>query len=279
MHPRHLVVAVAAALAGLLLAGPALSDAPVAGSIVASDFAWSSGTGGAPDVAVGVGGAVGFSYPTGSSQHNVVFTGAQPSECQTITGPASGSQAPLPTSPSGPGWSGICRFDSAGTYPFVCGLHPGMTGSVTVAGTTAGPPPPPPPPPPGTPPPPPPSSASSTAAAGSVPRVTAIQHGFTVRGSVVVRTARSRLQTRAHAARAAVSGGHRAGSVAIGSQLRRSVARGRTSFAVKLGAAARRALHRHGRLAVSVTIAVTPPTGTTYTVTRKVSMRVAAAKR
>jgi plastocyanin len=277
LRPRHLVIAITTGLAGLLLAGPALSDAPSTASIVASDFAWKTDAGAAPDVTVGVGGAVGFSYPSGSSQHNVVFTGAQPSECQTITGPASGSRAPLPTSPSGLGWSGICRFDTAGTYPFVCGMHPGMTGSVTVGGTTGGPPPPPPPPPPGaSPPPPPPSSA---AAAGSAPRVTAIQHGFAVRGSVAVRTARSRLQTRARASRVAVSGGHRAGTVSIGSQLRRSVAAGRASFAVKLSAAARKALHRHGRLAVTVTITVTPPTGKAYTGTRKVSMRVAAAKR
>jgi len=43
----------------------------------------------------------------------------------------------VPVESSGTNWSGDCSFSEAGTYNFVCFVHPGMTGSVSV--TSAGP--------------------------------------------------------------------------------------------------------------------------------------------
>jgi hypothetical protein len=54
----------------------------------------------------------------------------------------------MPASPSPASWTVARTFMAAGTFNYVCGQHPSMTGTVIVAGIT---PPPPPPPPPGDP--------------------------------------------------------------------------------------------------------------------------------
>ena len=102
-------------------------------------------------VAIAQGGRVTFAYPAGANNHNVAFLGAQPTSCSQTAPPAGGTVPPLPPSPSGPGWSGECRFDAAATYSFVCQQHPNMTGAVVVEPASTPPPPGDPTPPPGDP--------------------------------------------------------------------------------------------------------------------------------
>ncbi len=72
--------------------------------------------------------------------HNVVFTGSpSPAFCQQTVGPFyapttvdPNTTPPLPDNVTVYGWVGSCRFDAPGTYAFVCGTHPEMTGSVIV---------------------------------------------------------------------------------------------------------------------------------------------------
>jgi plastocyanin len=79
------------------------------------------------------GGTVTFSYPSGSSRHNVDFgSGPQPSSCTQTAGPNSGAVPPLPHVPTAPGWSGSCTFNNAGTYIFICDLHPNMISTIIV---------------------------------------------------------------------------------------------------------------------------------------------------
>ena len=85
-------------------------------------------------VTVVAGDQVRFAYPAGSSVHNVVFNGAQPTDCVKTAGmPAEAdTTAPLPNGPAPSGWDGYCTFGTVGTYSFVCVVHPEMTGSVIV---------------------------------------------------------------------------------------------------------------------------------------------------
>ncbi len=104
-------------------------------------------------------------------------------------------------------------------------------------------------------------------------RVTTIQRSFTLRGSVQVRSAGSRLLARAFAKRRSLSGGRSNLLVQVGRLQRTSIGAVRVSFAVPLSAAARRGLRRNGRLAITFRLTVTPPSGTAYTATRAVILR------
>jgi plastocyanin len=284
MRGGYLAV-VAAGVAGVvLLAGGSAQSQTSTASIVASDFAFNAAGGGPANVTIVQGGQVDFAYPSGTNQHNVVFTGPTQPLCTQTAGTASTGQVPpLPnpyTTAGGPGWAGQCKFQSAGTYAFVCGKHSFMTGSVVVSAPPTPPPPPPePPPPPVSPPPvsppPPPPPVATTAPAASLLRVTNPQRGFTLRGSVSVRSARSRLLARAFARRGALSGGRSTLQVQVGRQLRASVGPGRVSFSLVLNAVARKALRRNGRLAIVLRLTVDPESGATYTAQRTVILRSA----
>lgn len=262
---RHLpfvgVVFIAAAAGALLAGGAAEGQAPAAAAIVAGDNFFRTIAGGPAAVTIAPGGHVDFAYPSGDSAHNVVFTGMKPSVCGISEGPAAG-EAALPAKASPPSWAGGCDFTAAGSYPFVCEVHPSMTGSVTVAANA-------PPLPPGPAPPPP---AAVPPASGV--RVATIQRGFTLRGSLQVASARSRLLARAFASRRSLFGGRSAAQVQVGRTLRSSVGGSRTSFAIALTAPARRALRRNGRLAISLRLTVTSPgAAQVYTARRTVVMR------
>jgi len=85
---------------------------------------------------------VNFSFPTGNgtTSHNVTFpdSASQPASCVQTAAPTVPFPSPIlpaPPLPAGaepPGWAGSCTFNTAGTYSFVCGVHPDMTGTVTV---------------------------------------------------------------------------------------------------------------------------------------------------
>ncbi len=260
---RHLSF-VLAACAMLLSGPPARAQLPATASIVASDFAFTAAGGGPPQVTIAFGGEVEFSYPSGASMHNVAFTGPQPSLCMSAvpSRQVQGIRAPVPDHPYGPGWRGRCTFTAAGAYPFVCGLHPSMTGVVTAV-DTGGPKPVPPNPIP-----------SLDFPAGSSPRVAVAQRGLVVRGSVIAAYEGSTMLVGAYARHRALYASASAREVRVGRTVLSPV-HGRTAFSVSLSAVARKVLRRDGRLPISVRITVTPPParGGPYTVRRSVVMR------
>jgi plastocyanin len=78
------------------------------------------------------GGTVTFAYPTGTSLHNAAFnTASKPTSCT----PALGATFAVPTPAGRAPWSASCRFDTPGTYPFVCQVHSNMRATVIVAPT------------------------------------------------------------------------------------------------------------------------------------------------
>lgn len=216
-------------------------------------FIWSPST-----ADVSAGGAVTFKSGSPTVPHGVTWTG----------GPENPSCSGVPIDEGKTSWSGSCAFAQAGTYAFVCTVHPSeMKGAITVssggAGTTNPAPPAPPP--------------AQSSPSGSVARglkIARAQRGRSVRGSIVVSRARSRLAVHLLARRAALFGAGRAGKVRVGRLVRSSLQPGRVSFAVALKRVARRALRREERLRLSVQVIVNPLQGKTLKLTRKVVIRL-----
>ncbi len=115
----------------------ALGEGPAApASIVAHDPSFFQDTASADTtdnvVEIVAGETVTFSYPSGSSVHNVKFATA-PTSCTQTAGMVLGAVPPLPTYSLPPGWAGTCSFSTPGDYTFVCEAHPAeMTGTVKV---------------------------------------------------------------------------------------------------------------------------------------------------
>jgi plastocyanin len=83
---------------------------------------------------IAAGGTVTFAYPTGTSLHNAAFTAAaKPTSCT----PALGATFATPTPPARAPWTASCRFDTPGTYAFVCQVHATMRATVVVAPDSA----------------------------------------------------------------------------------------------------------------------------------------------
>jgi plastocyanin len=78
---------------------------------------------------VSPGGAVIFKNPYSGTPHGLKFTGG-------TAGPPPPSCTGLPaaaeTAAGAPSWEAKCTFSKAGTYTFVCTVHPEMTGTITV---------------------------------------------------------------------------------------------------------------------------------------------------
>jgi plastocyanin len=295
MRPRLMALAavVLATGAGVgVAAAAAPADAPPAtASFIASDFVWNVSGSTSTQATIATGGMVTFAYPSGGSTHNADFGGGpQPTSCTQAAGANTGAVPPLPASPTAPGWSGTCTFATPGTYTFHCDLHAFMTGTIVVGAA-----PPPGPPPPGatttpstttpttsttqtatspattmtgrTPRPPPTAHAPLSPLAGPARRAlvfAAVQHGVVVHGSASISAAGrgGRLQVQLFAA------GHRR----AGSFVRRSLPGGQVHFAVALNPATRRALRRHGRLGLTVAIAISWGKGARTSVIRHVQM-------
>lgn len=123
---RAALIALAAALA--LPAQAAAADQTV--QAVDATLAWSP-----PNVTVKAGESVTWTFAGTSQAHNVASSSAN----WSLTTPIQANHPPV-----------SYTFASAGTYSFVCNVHPStMTGTVTVTDASGNPPPPPPPPPPG----------------------------------------------------------------------------------------------------------------------------------
>ena len=88
-------------------------------------------------VTIKPGDTVNFKWGPATQVHNVNFKNStlKPAACVQTAGTVILAPPPLPTGPL-TNWAGNCRFDTPGTYTFVCDAHPNMTGSVIV--TTEG---------------------------------------------------------------------------------------------------------------------------------------------
>jgi plastocyanin len=138
----HRVSLVAAATVVALLAPAAAHAAPpplsasyTANDISATNHQWYITGTTTTASTIATSGTVTWSYPTGNTRHDVNFTSAlKPTQCQ-VNGGATATP-PVPKVPTAPGWTGSCTFTTPGTYTFACTLHPTMTGSIVVTGTS-----------------------------------------------------------------------------------------------------------------------------------------------
>jgi plastocyanin len=253
---------VAAAMACAAAPALAYGGATAGGGFTAIDYAWQANGTAATTLTVAPGEAVTFGYPSGTTTHNVDFTGKQPSQCTGLT-----------PDPRPKGWTAECTFDAAGSYPFVCDVHPQMVGTVVVAvptptptatpaaptdpaatpGATATPQ-----PAPGATPTPTPTSKQATLKV----KLAATQRGTRVRGSVTVAQPASRLEVTV-----------KAGSAKVGVWVKTATKSGAVAFSVPLNAKARRMLKAKRRLDVTVAVALTPPGGKKLTMRTKAIVR------
>jgi plastocyanin len=277
LKTRELVVAAACGIAvgvPALAYGRADPVVTVNASGVDPDYAWDQ-----PDVTITAGDTVRFSnHQTATSAfHNVTFD-SRPTTCTQTSGAGAGtvSQGPMPSGVK-KNWDGECRFDTAGTYKFVCSVHASMKGTITVLAVAtptpsatatpgAGPTPTPDPGGSGA------TTQTQTTLAGAV-AIARSQQGTRVRGSVDVKLAGSRLEVSLWAPRKAVAGGRSGKLVRIGRSTRASAPAGKVNFAVGTDAKARSALRRHRRLSVTVSVALTPPGGHKLTRSVKSTLR------
>jgi plastocyanin len=136
VRPRAIVLGLAGLLGAAVAVLPGIATGtspPNTASFTAIDYSWQANGGGGNSATIAQGGTVTISYPSGFSSHNADFgRGAAPTSCTQTRGAVSGGVPPLPHSPTSPGWSGTCKFDTPGTYTFHCDLHPFMTATLTV---------------------------------------------------------------------------------------------------------------------------------------------------
>ena len=292
----YLILAGLLGVASAVVPSLAAGDPAASASFTAVDYSWNAG-GGGHQVTIAPGGTVSFGYPSGVSQHNADFgAGSQPTSCTQSAGTNGGAVPPLPHSPTAPGWSGSCTFNTPGTYSFHCDLHPSMVGTIvvqapgTTTGTTTittGPTSPEPTIPTtgggggyggggyggsggGS------GSGGHTGGGGPPARTASVasrQRGFNVRGSVVVNPAGAGGQLEVDVFTASRGLSARSLLVRVGRLVRREIASGRQRFTVPLNATARRALRRHGRLGLSVTVIVRSPSNATRTTRTSVVLR------
>lgn len=249
-HRRWLLLLALVGLGALQWSAVGLADeTTVEPTETASGYAWKPAA-----VSSAPGGSVAFRNPGYVVPHGVHWTG----------GPEKPACSGVPVDSSGTSWSGACTFAQAGTYTFVCTVHPEeMKGTITVSGETT----PVPSPGPGEPP---------VAPEGRIVealRLAKNQQGRAVRGSVATSPAAAggglRIELKA---KAAAIGGRGKGLVRVGGLSRTLARAGRQPFAVTLNASARKALQRRGRMSVKVKIVVSPPNAPAVTMTRRVEL-------
>jgi hypothetical protein len=194
----------------------------------------------------------------------------------------------VPVSPTPPktGWEGKCTFQNPGTYKFesstlfndgvdnyteyeivveggATGTTPTTTTTTTTPTTT-------------TPTPSEPSHSSGSPLEGGSKalKLAGSQHGSTVHGSIKVSQAGSggRLEVGLFATGASLAKAGHPAWVRVGRLVRSSLKAGNVPFSVSLTAKGKAALRRHRRLALTVTIALTPQHGAAVNVTRVVVM-------
>ncbi|HTD57860.1 MAG TPA: plastocyanin/azurin family copper-binding protein [Solirubrobacteraceae bacterium] len=215
---------------------------------------------------VAPGETVKFSNP-GTTPHGLKFTGGTAGVVPSCVGiPAAATTETGETN-----WHAQCTFSAAGTYTFICTVHPNeMKGTVTVSAggttttttTTT---------PTGTTPTTPPEPSSGPPLLGP-PTIHASQHGGAVKGALDISKfgTGDRLEVDVFAKGASLAKAGHTTRVRIGRLVRSSAPAGKLSFSVKLSAKARLALKRRGRLALTVKVLLTPSYGEPTTFTRSV---------
>jgi plastocyanin len=252
-HGRRLLLFVFLTLGAFQTSAVGVADEPtVEPAETASGYAWKPSS-----VTAAAGGSVAFRNPGNTVPHGVHWTG----------GPEKPACSGVPVDSFGTAWSGACTFAQAGTYTFVCTVHPEeMRGTVSVSsGETT---PVPAPSGPGQAPP-----VAPEGPAAEALRLPRRQHGAAVRGSISISPAAvgGRLVAELSAKRLSL-GGRGQGIVRVGKLTRSLAGAGRLSFAVALTPPARRALQRRGRLFTTVKLVVTEPAGPGTTMTKGVEL-------
>jgi plastocyanin len=265
--------------AGLVLPAVAVSETtPTIEAANSSGYYGEQRHSWSPSVAtVAAGEAVTFANNSSEVPHGLEWTGTSGQPTPTCTG--------VPVGSSATNWRGQCAFSQPGTYTFRCTVHPTeMTGTIavnangTVTTTTPGPP--------GGGTNPPTSSSGAPPGAGSngspsapspllAVSVPARQHGSSVHGSVVVSQAAAggRLEASLLAKGASLAA-VRSAQVRVGRVVRAALRAGTSYFAVPLSARARHVLQRHRRLALTLTIVLTPVHSSAATVVRAVVVQI-----
>ncbi len=282
---RGLVFLLVASLGAAVVVLPAVASSEASPTVEAVNssgvygeqhHAWSLSP---PLITINPGAVVTFVNNSTTVPHGVVWSG----------GPETPKCAGVPVGSGMTSWNGTCTFSAAGTYTFYCYVHPAeMKGTITVsaggATTTttttqpaAGGP----------------TTTIPTAAVESVSATTLgsaaptgsplaggaatavklapLQRGPSVHGSVAVSEAGAggRLEVDLLAKSASLAA-HRASRVRVGRLLRSALHAGALPFAVALDARARRTLHAHRRLALTVRLVLSPPQGAATSVVRSV---------
>ncbi|HET8565248.1 MAG TPA: plastocyanin/azurin family copper-binding protein [Solirubrobacterales bacterium] len=249
-HGRWLLLLALAGLGALQWSTIGLAaETTVEPTETASGYAWKPAA-----VTSAPGGSVAFRNPGYVVPHGVHWTG----------GPEKPACSGVPVDSSGTSWSGACTFAQAGTYSFVCTVHPEeMKGTITVVSDEAAPAPSP-------------GPGAPAAPEGQIVEALQLarsQRGRAVRGSVATSSAAvGGGLTIELEAKAAALGGRAKGMVRVGGLARALAEAGRQPFAVMLKAPARKALQRRGRLSVNVTIVVSPPNAPVVKMTRRVEL-------
>lgn len=182
-------------------------------------------------------------------------------------GPEKPSCSGVPIEQEEIGWSGDCTFAQAGSYTFVCTVHPTeMKGTISVSSAV------PPPAPPETPAVSPESPLQGPAS--SALRLVRNQTGASVRGSIALSPASAGgklevlLLTKGALTMAAPPA-----STRVGRLLRSPLGAGRVAFAVPLDGRARRALSSREKLPLTVQVTVRAPGQAALTLKRGVVLR------
>jgi plastocyanin len=283
-----LLLPLAGLLGGAVVVLPAVAGSETAPRIEAQNNGLYSHSWNPAAATVNAGGAVAITNPSTEVNHGVEWR----------SGPVVPNCAGVPvgktSEASGTKWSGSCTFSQPGVYTFYCTVHGAeMTGTITVnangttttttttgtgtgtqtttaaggpsTGTAT------------------PTGSSSQGGSGSplagstteAVRLSAKQHGKSVRGSVAISPAGvgARLEVDLLAKSASLAAAGHAARVRVGRVLRTSLPAGKVSFSVPLSARARRAVRRHRRLALSVALTINAPDGASLTLTRAVVVR------
>ena len=229
--------------AGSLAAGPTIQAAGGENS-----YYWNPGH---ADTSPGE--SVTFSNSSPIVPHGITWTG----------GPGTPACSGVPIDSGKESWSGTCNFAQAGTYAFVCYVHPTeMKGTITVGSTGSTPPTVPNPP----------ESAGSGSIATDL-KLAKTQRGGAVRGSIdLLAGAGGELEVELLASRSLLLDSRQSGKTRVGRLVRSALPAGRVAFTVSLRRVARRALSSRGALPVTATVSVTAPGGATFERNRGVVM-------
>jgi plastocyanin len=284
VRPRKRHLLLAAALGSAVALVPAIASSESGPTVSGLEsIMWSPA-----QVTVASGSAVSFQNSSSLVAHGVVWETGNP-ETPACTG--------VPIDEGQTNWKGSCTFAKAGTYAYYCSVHGmAMSGTIVVGapGTTPTPTPTTPtmPTTPGTttttPPPPstgevPPGTGLVSPLAGSTAnaiRLARTQHGQSVHGSIQLSPAGAgaRLEVELLANSTAPAKRRHSKQLRVGRLVRASLRPGSISFAAPLSRQGRAALHRRGRVALTVRITLTPAHGAAVRVTRLVVLRASGVR-